>query len=63
MISARSWSIASRGISGTGGGGGGLLLVHGFDLLLLVMLAGQVWGRNNSRKHAPRDNLLGDVII
>ena len=51
MISATTWSIVSRGISGAGGDGGGLQSAHGFDLLPLVMLAGQVRGWNDSRKH------------
>jgi len=63
MISATTWPIASRDISGAGGGGSGLRLVRGFDLLPLGMLAGRVWGRNDSRKPAPRDNSSGDVII
>ena len=63
MISATTWSIASRGISGAGGGGGGLRSVQEFDLLPLVMLAGRVRGRNDLRKRASRDNSLGDVII
>jgi len=63
MISATTWSIASRGILDTGGGGGGLRSVRGFDLLPLVMLAGRVRGWNDSRKRAPRDNSSGDVII
>jgi len=63
MISATTWSIASRGILGAGGGGGGLRSVQGFDLLPLVMLAGRVRGRNDSRKRAPRNNSSGDVII
>jgi len=63
MISATTWSTASRGISGAGGGGGGLRFVRGLDLLPLVMLAGRVQGRNDSRKRASRDNSSGDVII
>jgi len=63
MISATTWSIASRGISGAAGGGGGLRSVRGVDLLPLVMLAGRVRGRNDSRKRAPRDNSSGDMII
>jgi len=63
MISATTWSIASRGISGAGGGGGGLPSVWGFDLLPLIVLAGRVRGRNDSRKRAPRDNSSGDVIM
>jgi len=63
MISATTWSIASQDISGAGGRGGGLRSIRGFDLLPLVMLAGRVWGWNDSRKHAPQDNSSGDVII
>jgi len=63
MILATTWSIASRGISGAGGGGGSLRSVRGFVLLLLVMLAGRVRGRNDSRKRGRRDNSSGDVII
>jgi len=63
MISATTWSIASRDISGARGGGGRLRSVRGFDLLPLVMLAGRVRGWNDSRKRAPRDNSSGDVII
>jgi len=63
IIAATTWSIASRGISGAGGGGGGLRSVRGFDLLPLVMLAGRVPGRNDSRECAPWDNSSGDVII
>ena len=63
MISVTTWSIASRGILGVRGKGGGLQAVGGFDLLPLVMLAGRVQGRNDSSKHAPRDNSSGNVII
>ena len=60
---ATTQSIASQGISGAGGGGEGYRSVCGFDLLPLVILAGRVRGRNNSRKSAPQDNSSEDVII